>query len=130
MFVAWIVAVLAIAAAHTGPIDPELGRPFEMKPAEVVEIQGLRITFEGISEDSRCPTGAQCIWAGDAAATFTFQKRPADALQRVLHTNSRFERQAECDTFIVRLEDVKPYPKQSARTAPEDYRAVIIVTRR
>jgi hypothetical protein len=125
-----VAVVLAIAAAHGVSTEPELGRPFDMKPSEVVVIQGLRITFEGISEDSRCPTGAQCIWAGDAAAEFTLHKAPSEPLERTLHTNGRFERQTQCDAFVVRLEDVKPYPKQGAPIAPGDYRATIVVTRR
>jgi len=124
-------AVVAIVAAAVGATaDPELGRPFEMKPAEVVTVQGLRIAFEGVAEDSRCPTGAQCVWAGDAAATFTLEKPPSAALHRTLHTNGRLERQADVDAFVVRLEDVKPYPKEGATTSPDDYRVTLVVTRR
>jgi hypothetical protein len=122
--------VLLIAVAHAAAVEPELGRPFDMKPTEVVAIQGLRITFEGVAEDSRCPTGTQCAWAGDAAATFALEKPPAAALHRTLHTNGRFERQTDCDAFVVRLEDIKPYPKEGATIAPGDYRATLVVTRR
>jgi hypothetical protein len=125
-----IALAVMVAAAH-GRIaaDPELGRPFDLKPAEVVKIEGLQITFEGVSDDSRCPTGVQCVWAGDAAATFTLQKSPATALQRTLHTNGRFERQTEFDGFVVRLDTVKPYPKEGVTIAPDEYRATIVVTR-
>ena len=83
-----------------------------------------------MSEDSRCPTGAQCVWAGDAAATFTLEKPPAAALQRTLHTNGRFARQTDFDNFVIRLEDIKPYPKKDVAIAPGDYRATLVVTRR
>ena len=124
------LVVLAIVSPHSVVSEPELGRPFEVKAAEIVAIQGLRITFEGVSEDSRCPTGAQCVWAGDAAATFTLEKPPAAVMQGTLHTNERFERQTVYDHFVVRLEDVKPYPKESVAIAPGDYRATLVVTRR
>ena len=130
MFARSIAVVAVIAAAVGATAEPELGRPFDMKPTEVVTVQGLRITFEGVFEDSRCPTGVQCVWAGDAAATFTLEKPPSPAQQRTLHTNGRFERQASVDAFVVRLEDVKPYPKEAAATSPGDYRATLIVTRR
>jgi hypothetical protein len=130
VFVASIALVLAIAGGYEVPTEPELGRPFDMKPAEVVTIQGLRITFEGVSEDSRCPTGVQCVWAGDAAAAFRLEHPPDAALARTLHTNGRFERQANCGAFVVRLEDIKPYPKEGAAIAPGDYRATLVVTRR
>jgi hypothetical protein len=124
----WIAVALAVAA-HAASQQPELGRPFEIKPAEMVTIAGLRITFERVTEDSRCPAGVQCVWAGDAAASFTLQKPPADPVRRTLHTHGRFERQTTVDGLVVRLEDIKPYPKQGATIAPDDYRATLVVTR-
>lgn len=125
------IGVVAIAAAAlVAAAEPELGRPFDVKPAEMMTIQGLRITFEGVSEDSRCPTGAQCMWAGDAAATFTLEKPPATPVHRTLHTNGRFEQQTDCDGFVVKLEDIKPYPKEGAAIRPDDYRATLVVTKR
>jgi hypothetical protein len=124
------LVLLLLASPHSAVSDPELGKPFEMKAAEVVTVQGLRITFEEISEDSRCPTGVQCVWAGDAAATFTLQIPPAAAEQRTLHTNGRYERQTNYDNFAIKLEDLKPYPKDGASIAPADYQATLLVTRR
>jgi hypothetical protein len=124
------IAVLVLLLAHAVGAAPELGQPFDLKPAEVATIDGLQITFEGVSQDSRCPRGTQCAWAGDAAAAFTLQKPPAAAVHRTLHTHGRFERQAEIDGFVVRLEDVKPYPKDGGSIAPDDYRATLVVTRR
>jgi len=124
------LVLLAIAAPNSAVWEPELDRPFEIKAAEVVTVQGLRITFDGVAEDSRCPTGATCVWAGDAAATFSLEKPPAAALQSILHTNGRFERQTNFDNFVIRLEDVRPYPKEGVTIAPGDYRATLVVTRR
>ena len=130
MFARSIALVLLAIASHSAVAEPEFAQPFDLKVSEVVTLQGLKITFEGVSEDSRCPTGVQCVWAGDAAATFTLEKSPAAALQCTLHTNGRFQRQTDYDTFVVKLEDIKPYPKQGAAIAPSDYRATLVVTRR
>ena len=124
-----MAVVLAIASAPSASAQPELGRPFDLAPEQAVTIAGLRITFEGVTEDSRCPTGAQCVWAGDAAASFTLQNPPADPVQSTLHTHGRFERQTAVAGFVVRLEDIKPYPKQGSTIAPGDYRATLVVTR-
>ena len=130
MFARSFAVIALVVAALTSVVEPELGHPFEMKPDEVVTIEGLRITFEGVAEDSRCPSGTQCVWAGDAAAAFTLEKPPAAAQHRTLHTNGRFERLATIDTLVVRLDDVKPYPKIGTTIAPADYRATLVVTRR
>jgi hypothetical protein len=127
---AMALVVFAIVSPHTAAPGPEFGRTFEIKAAELVTIQELRITFVGLSEDSRCPTGTQCVWAGDAAATFTLETPRAAAEQRTLHTNGRFERQTDFADFVVRLEDVKPYPREGVAIDPGDYRAAVVVTRR
>jgi len=124
------IATIVLAAALGSAATPELGRPFDLKPAETADLEGLQITFEGVSDDSRCPTGVQCVWAGDASATLTLQRRPAAAVQRTLHTNGRFERQTDYEGFVVRLEDIKPYPKEGATIAADAYRATLVVTRR
>jgi len=130
MFSRSIGVIGIVAAALAAPAEPELGHAFEMRPAEVVKIQRVRITFENVSDDSRCPAGATCMWAGDAAAAFTLENPPAAALHRTLHTNGRFERETECGGLVVRLEDIKPYPKEGATIQPDDYRATLVVTKR
>ena len=129
MFTGWIAVALAVATAQAVGAQRELGRPFDLEPAEVVAIAGLRITFEAVTEDSRCPTGAQCAWAGDAAASFSLQKPPAPAVQRTLHTHARYERQTSFEGLVVRLESIKPYPNAGATIAPADYRVTLVVTR-
>jgi len=129
MFATAFALAVIVAGAQGAAPEREPGRPFEMKPAETVTFQGVRVTFEGVSEESRCPTGAQCVWAGDAAAGFILEKAP-ESTRRTLHTNGRFERQAEFAGVVVRLEDIKPYPKQGETIAAGDYRATLIVTRK
>ena len=128
-FTGWIAVAFAIAAAPAASAQPQLGRPFDLAPGEAVVLAGLRITFEAVTEDSRCPTGVQCAWAGDAAGSFSLQKPPAAAVQRTLHTHARFERQTTLDDFIVRLEAITPYPKEGATISPADYRVTLVVTR-
>lgn len=130
MFARSIALVLLAIVPPDPAVSPQLDQAFEVKAAEVVTVQGLRITFEGVSEDSRCPTGATCVWAGDAAARFTLELPPAAALERILHTNGRFAQQTEVGDFVIRLEDVRPYPKEGATIAPGDYRATLVVKRR
>jgi hypothetical protein len=128
---AYLFALIALTATLSGGgTEPEIGRSFDMKPDEVVTLDGLTITFEGVGDDSRCPTGETCVWAGDAAAAFTFERAPAAAMHRTLHTNGRYERQTDYDRFVIRLDDVRPYPKTGASIARGDYRATLVVTRR
>lgn len=52
---------------------PQLGENVEVRLGASVEIPGdtTSVRFTDVTSDSRCPTGAQCVWAGEAVAVFT-----------------------------------------------------------
>ncbi len=43
---------------------PKIG--IKIPKGETVEIKGVSVKFVEVLEDSRCPTGTNCIWAGRA----------------------------------------------------------------
>jgi len=49
---------------------------------------GVRVTFLQIVADSRCPEGAQCVWAGEAAVKLGFTPAAASSQELVLHSSS------------------------------------------
>ena len=75
------------------------------------------------------PIGRDRNRIDDVLMSFEQSQQPAAAEQRTLHTNGRYERQTDYDNFRIRLEDLKPYPKQGGDIAPGDYRATLVVTR-
>ena len=67
-----LVALLLLVSCATSPIDPRtvrLDAEFTLAPGQTAQVEGggLRVTFYGVSADSRCPTGVTCVWEGDAA---------------------------------------------------------------
>jgi len=64
-FTLGIVFIMACGTT-TGP---RAGDEFQLKVGEsiVLEDIGVRVMFDGVSSDSRCPSQGMCIWAGDAA---------------------------------------------------------------
>ncbi len=57
-----LLALLAACAGKTGSLD----EPFTLAVGEQIRIAAARVTLGEVVEDSRCPEGAQCIWAGRA----------------------------------------------------------------
>jgi hypothetical protein len=51
---------------ESNKISVSLDEQFSLYVGQTAEISGeqLEITFEDVLEDSRCPTGAMCIWTG------------------------------------------------------------------
>lgn len=66
---ALIMAACANVTAAGGD-KVSLGQEFTLPVGRSVTVSGenLVIDFEGVTGDSRCPLGAQCIWAGEATA--------------------------------------------------------------
>ena len=85
--------------------------------------------MEGVTEDSRCPIGVQCVRAGDAVVELTLEKPPAAGGTRTLHTSGRDGREAVYEGLVVRLLDLKPLPREGTTIAPEDYRVTLAVNR-
>jgi len=56
------------SAPGPGPVSATLGSPFQLKVGQtaLIEPQGPMVDFMEVVEDSRCPTGAVCVWAGRA----------------------------------------------------------------
>lgn len=56
----------------------EPGWPFSLKPGQsaVLASSDLRIGFDGVVADSRCPKGEQCVRAGEARVKVWLQRGP------------------------------------------------------
>ena len=112
-----------------GPRDASLGSPFDVAMGETVAVAGedLHVTFESVTEDSRCPEGAQCVWEGDAVARVTLVKSPEKSVTVDLHTNGRFDREAEYHGYVVGLVDIAPHPRTDKPRDPKAYVATLRV---
>jgi hypothetical protein len=131
---------LAIGCAHGsdgmsptpgGPSDPGLGQEVALKPGESVTIagEGLRIAFQGVPTDSRCPRGVTCVWAGDAVVQLSAQKPPNARATAELHTDLADQKETSYAGYRVRLVGLAPYPAGETPIDPKTYVATIVVSR-
>lgn len=112
------------ACAHDGTLgvrdDPlrvdrtvQADRTFTIGVGEVVLVEGTHVIlfFERVSEDSRCPTGVQCPWQGNAAARFEVSLDNAELAPQPIVLNTNLEpRQTDKFGVTIRLEGLVPYP--------------------
>ena len=68
--------VTSYCAGHaTSPNDTPLGRPFDLRAGSSAVLDGgLKVAFERVPADSRCPLDALCIRAGDATVALTISQ--------------------------------------------------------
>lgn len=62
--------------AKTAAPKAVLGQPFTVALQQSVSIpaQKLKLTFERVTDDSRCPAGVECYWSGQATVVVRLEK--------------------------------------------------------
>jgi hypothetical protein len=114
----------------TGPQENRLGVPFELSAGESAEIRSepLRIGFRQVTQDSRCPAAAYCIWVGEIVAALDLQVGEATPDSFELSTITRSE--TRLSGYRVQLLGISSDPYLPGHVAdPRSYRATIVITR-
>ena len=137
-------ALLVFACANDGTLGVredrvrvdrtvEAGRTFTIGVGEVVLVEGTHVIlfFERVSEDSRCPTGVQCPWEGNAAARFEVSLDNAELDPRPIVLNTTLEpRQTDKFGVTIFLEGLDPNPVDPGPPIdPAAYLAELAVSR-
>ena len=120
----------ALAACGGGSISPGLGEKFALKAGETGDItaEGLTIKFEEVLNDSRCPDGATCIWAGQVQCLVTIDltgKKEQITLTQLGSAESTTQTYNRYHLVF----NVTPYPKLNQAITSTDYRLNLTVTR-
>jgi hypothetical protein len=115
----------------TAPKEAALNAEFEVRVGRQVTIrsEGLRIDFNAVVEDSRCPQGVQCVWAGNAKVLLRLSKAGRRAASMRLNTGMD-PRQADYRGYEVKLVGLEPYPQKDVPVKKKWYVAKLIVTRK
>ena len=137
------MALIAVGCANDGTLGVrddafrvdrtvEAGQIFTIEVGEVVLVDGTHVIvfFEGVLEDSRCPTGVECPWEGNAAVRFEVSLDNAELAPQPIVLNTALEpRQTDKFGVTIRLEGLDPYPADSEPTIdPASYVAELAVS--
>jgi hypothetical protein len=126
----FIFAAAVAEPAASIPKEAALGQEFEIKIGQQVSIrsEGLKLSFTQVAEDSRCPEGVQCIWAGNGKIVLRVsQARRRSSVMRLNTTTD--PKQAAYRGYEVKLVGLNPYPKKDAPIRRREYVATLVVTR-
>lgn len=123
----------ATACDDTSPTGPSvtLDQRFTLAPGETASVgdSAMRLRFERVSGDSRCPADAVCIQGGDAIVHVE-ASGVGDATSLELHTGDSSRASAAYGGVKVALVELQPYPFSSRTIAPGEYRATLVVSSR
>jgi hypothetical protein len=133
---AWLAtAALAATTAPPRPVpastqdDAETSATLRIGESVTLEGSHTAITVADVSDDSRCPVDATCIWAGDATVTLRVQPSKGDAETVALHVGQPEARSVTVAGLRLRLERLEPAPRAGQTIAREQYRVVIAISK-
>ena len=81
-----------------------------------------------VSQDSRCPSDVQCVWAGDALIRLALSSTSAAGLETSIHTNIE-PRVALYSGYQIKAAGLKPVPKSGQAIPGNSYVVSLEVTR-
>ncbi|MFA5401083.1 MAG: hypothetical protein WC169_08590 [Dehalococcoidia bacterium] len=112
-----------------GRIQASLDKEFSLSIGQTAEIksEGITLQFEGIQEDSRCPEGATCFWAGRVIGTLLITDNGLTS--RIMLTEPRPTDQPDANTYKQYrfASQVQPYPELGKQISKDDYRLFLTV---
>ena len=88
----------------------------------------LTVKFVSLVEDSRCPIGTNCIWAGNAKIKIEVSNRGRNKETFEVNTNLG-PKGATYDGYQIELVDLTPVPRENIRINRNGYVATFSVTR-
>jgi hypothetical protein len=119
--------VESVSDDHMAPLNQE----FEIRLGDSIWIQDerLKIDFQRVAEDSRCPEGVNCIWAGNGKIALRVTKARRRPATMMLNTMLD-PKQSSYRGYEVKLVKLEPHPKKNVRIKKRSYVATLVVTRK
>ena len=108
--------------SHAASLDQEV----ELAPTEqaVFDAHGLSVEFVRVLEDSRCPTDATCVWAGEVKVQLSIRIGTAAAEQQEVTVGQP----ATVGEFQLLIVKVQPERVSTREISAEQYRIALQVT--
>ena len=109
---------------NSSTITASVDNEFELKFSNTARLDsaGITITFADVSEDSRCPSGVECVWSGNAEILLNVNDN-----SRSLNTHTP-PRQVSVGDYSIQLILLTPYPQEGSSIEKEDYTVTLLVT--
>jgi hypothetical protein len=102
-----------------------------VRVGQTIVVSGIRLRFNAVQSDSRCPSDVVCVWAGDAVANLRVELNcdcDGPSFELKLHTNLQ-PKSGTAYSFRVELLHLEPYPSVSSPIKDDAYSAWIRLTK-
>jgi len=127
----FILLIIPIASLSCGDkYQTTLGKQFTLPAGktEIITGEQLKIKFVEVTGDSRCPTGVQCIQAGDVKCLMLINYLDSQSSLTFTQLGGNEETTQDFNVYRITFK-VEPYPQAGKQIKPEDYRMIMTVTK-
>lgn len=112
-----------------------LNQDFVVRVGQEVSVadQKLIVKFVSVPEDSRCPKGVNCIWAGNVRVLLHVTKAKSKPVKVELNLNPRDFPDGEAGgygDYKIKLVKVDPYPVADQQIKAGDYTATLSISKK
>jgi hypothetical protein len=125
-----VFSLAAWSCGAAGDVTAYLGQEFTLPVGKTASIEGesLSIRFVEVIDDSRCPEGVECVWAGEAQCRLHFTLAGSPAEMVIVQPGGGADAR---DYFIQYRIDfrLEPYPQEGQSIDPSDYRLIMTITK-
>ncbi len=110
-------------------ITAKLGSQFQLKlnHTAIIEPTSIKVKFVKVTQDTRCPTGAQCVSEGQASILVSIMKNDKKIIDQELTLNPEYLAFKAFDKYSIRFVKLEPYPSRGELIRTSDYTATMIV---
>ncbi len=122
--------ILLFVFGSVMPIDAQTAQQIKLglNKQKVVSKGKLTIKFVSVVEDSRCPVGVDCIWAGNAKVQINATNQ--NGVSKTFELNTGLEPQSVTfEGYEIKLAGLLPHPRANLPINPKRYIATFTLTK-
>ena len=124
-----VVLAMLLSSACWTPTSPDAvaGKPFDLKVGATATLDdGLRIKFDRVTADSRCPIDVQCVRAGEAVMTVSLVTSNGTSDIREMRSGATGS-QISYAGHTIQITALSPYPRSTQPIDQRDYIATFVI---
>ncbi len=126
------ILLLLVSCTGTDELKTGLGQEFNLSIGQSAQIEGenLQVRFGEVLEDSRCPTGATCIWEGRVSLAVEIKDNGSPYKMVLIQSGMNDQYTSETYKAYQLTFKVNPYPELGTEIATDDYRLLLMISER
>ena len=130
-FLLCLVLLIPLLSGCGDTVKASLDSQFTLSPGQSVNIAGesMDIKFIGITQDSRCPTGVECIQAGNVSCNIDITQNGSRNHILLTETGGPGASQGYMSQKYMLVFNISPYPEAGKTISKSDYRLSMTVSK-